>query len=40
INSGNINLQIQAIIRAINSEKILRQAYRIISAIGYELPRE
>ncbi|CAG8583748.1 17158_t:CDS:2, partial [Racocetra fulgida] len=37
INAENINLQIQAIIRLMNSEKISRQAYRLILAIRYDL---
>ncbi|CAG8813608.1 36181_t:CDS:2 [Gigaspora margarita] len=40
INTESINLQIQAIIRAMDSEKISGQAYRLISAIGHDLPRE
>lgn len=40
INTESINLQIQAIIRVMDSEKISGQAYRLISAIGHDLPRE
>ncbi|CAG8723384.1 19468_t:CDS:1, partial [Racocetra fulgida] len=40
INNESIDLQQQAIIRAMDSEKISRQAYRLIAAIGHNLPRE
>ncbi|RIB18119.1 hypothetical protein C2G38_2185506 [Gigaspora rosea] len=40
INNDIIDLQQQVIIRAMDSEKISRQAYRLIAAIGHDLLQE